>query len=57
MSSANLQVQEPTRIENEGEPTRFEWSTLSKDARESPFLFADSYILSGTCKALVCCVG
>ena len=57
MSSANLQVQEPTRIENEGEPTRFEWSTLSKDAREAPFLFADSYILSGTCKALVCCVG
>ena len=28
-----------------------------KDRYQSPFLFADSFIMSGTCKAVICCVG
>lgn len=28
-----------------------------KDRYQNPFLFADSYVLSGTCKAVICCVG
>ena len=58
MDSANLSVKEPTRIEGEeDEPTKFEWETLKKDKTSSPFLFADSFVTSGTCKALVCAVG
>ena len=58
MSSANLNVQEHTRHDDAEEgPTRFTWADKAKNAQDSPFLFADSYVLTGTCKALVCCVG
>jgi P-type E1-E2 ATPase len=57
LSSANLHVNEPTKhVELDG-PTTFTWNKLKKNANESPFLFADSYILAGTCKVVVCCVG
>lgn len=57
MSSANLNVSEPTRHDDADGPTRFTWADKAKNANDSPFLFADSYVLTGTCKALVCCVG
>ena len=57
MSSANLHVSEPTRHDDDDGPTRFTWAEKAKNTQDSPFLFADSYVLSGTCKALVCCVG
>ena len=57
LQSANLHVNEPTRhVELDG-PTNFTWAKHLKNKDESPFLFADSYIEAGTCKAVVCCVG
>ena len=56
--SANLIVNEPTRLyDGMDGPTAFTWNKLEKNKDQSPFLFVDSYILSGTCKAVVCCVG
>ena len=59
LHSANLHVNEPKKIvELEPDmPTTFEWNELKKDTHSSPFLFADSFIIAGTCKAVVCCVG
>ena len=59
LSSANLHVREVKQnVElNDDAPTEFEWTELRKDNTASPFLFADSFVLAGTCKAVVCCVG
>ena len=54
MQSANLTVQEPMAPVVEGPP---EFQTLDKSTNEDPFLFADSFVQTGVCKALVCCVG
>ena len=57
IESANLQVNEIKRIDQEDQPTIFEEQRLYKNKTEQPFLYADSFILRGTCKALVACVG
>ena len=62
IDSANLKVNEPTCIKREddkedGAPELFEWRELVKTANDSPFLFADSFLTAGTCRAVVCCVG
>lgn len=65
MSSANLKVREPTKTENPfSEVTLYKWKELFKkedfmehEMQVFPFLIADSFILNGTCKALVCAVG
>ena len=57
IESANLHVNEPTRhVELDG-PTQVTFAKQYKNATERPFLYVDSYILNGTCKAVVCCVG
>lgn len=57
IESANLQVEEIRRIDEEDEPTKFESQRMYKNESENPFLYADSFVLKGTCKALVACVG
>jgi len=58
ISSANLIVREITKVStSEDEYTKFKWDDLKKNAFGSPFLFADSFVIGGTCKALVCAVG
>jgi len=69
ISSANLKVTEPTSTYNEEtELDEITWEELYKkeDYGEgqgqqpqdfTPFLISGSYILNGTCKALVCSVG
>ena len=58
LSSTNLHVKEPTRHDYEGaEQTVYTWEQLYKNAENSPFLYADSFVMVGTCKAVVCCVG
>ena len=57
VESANLHVNEPTRhVELDG-PTQITFAKQYKNANERPFLYVDSYVLNGTCKAVVCCVG
>jgi Ca2+-transporting ATPase len=56
VSSANLRVKEPTLTETDSGVTEISWSEHNKSIYE-PFLFADSYLTGGTCKAVVCCVG
>ena len=56
VESANLYANEPIKRQTE-DRTVVDWAKLHKDAAQDPFLFADSYIMGGTCKAVVCCVG
>lgn len=46
ISCANLAICEPEEDED-----------IVKDVTEDPFLLSDSYIMRGSCKAVVCCVG
>ena len=57
LESNNLTVKEITRYDNGDEVDTFTSQNLYKNASESPFLYCDSFVLAGTCKALVCCVG
>jgi magnesium-transporting ATPase (P-type) len=57
LESNNLTVKEITRHDNGDEVDTFTSQNLYKNATESPFLYCDSFVLAGTCKALVCCVG
>ena len=54
VESVNLHVKEAFK-NNEDNSITFQ--DMYKDKQQDPFMFADSYIKSGTCKALVCCVG
>lgn len=57
VESANLRVKEAkTWINNEDE-TEFEWYECNKNTQENPFLFCDSFVVGGTCKAMIACVG
>lgn len=56
LESANLAVSECTRFD-EDEVTRLSYTDLAKNKDQAPFLYADSFIKQGICKALVCCVG
>lgn len=56
VQSANLRVKEPHSWVNQEEETEFTWTEDSKDV-DRPFLMTDSFIIGGTCKAVVCCVG
>ena len=56
VSSANLRVKEAQTYLNNEDETEFKWTECSKSV-QSPFLMTDSFILGGTCKAVVCCVG
>lgn len=56
VQSANLRVKEPHYFLNTEEETEFIWSEHMKDV-DTPFLMTDSFIIGGTCKAMVCCVG
>jgi len=55
MTSANLIVQEPVGQVGEGGPIAYD--KLEKTASEDCFLYTDSFVQTGVCKALVCCVG
>lgn len=57
VSSANLKVKESETWLNNEEETEFKWTEKSKNTDDSPFLFTDSFIIGGTCKAVVCAVG
>ena len=57
LDSANLHVKEITRYDNGDEVDTFTSRDLFKNKDDAPFLFCDSYVLAGTCTALVCCVG
>jgi magnesium-transporting ATPase (P-type) len=57
LESNNLTVKEIIRHDNGDEVDTFTSSDLKKNAAEFPFLYCDSFVLAGTCKALVCCVG
>ena len=57
LDSANLHVKEITRYDNSDEVDTFTSRDLFKNKDDAPFLFCDSYVLAGTCTALVCCVG
>ena len=54
--SANLRVKESTTWLNSEDETMFQWNERSKSVH-SPFLFTDSFITGGTCKAVVAAVG
>lgn len=56
ISSANLKVKEAETYLNNEDETEFRWTEKSKNTDE-PFLFTDSFIVGGTCKAVVCAVG
>ena len=56
VSSVNLRVKEPSTYENTEGETEFIWREYSKSVDE-PFLFTDSFVLGGTCKVVVACVG
>ena len=57
VESANLRVKEAkTWINNEDE-TEFEGYECNKNTQENPFLFCDSFVVGGTCKAMIACVG
>lgn len=49
--SVNLHVKEI----NAGDDVSY--TDMNKDKESDPFLFADSFVVRGTCKAVVCCVG
>lgn len=52
IESVNLQVKEANKNDNVTTYTE-----LKKNKEDDPFLFADSYVTHGTCKAVVACVG
>lgn len=52
ISSVNLQVKDANKRDNVTT-----YTSMAKDAQNDPFLFSDSYVTRGTCKAVVCCVG
>lgn len=54
--SANLRVKESTTWLNDEDETMFQWHERSKSTY-SPFLFTDSFVIGGTCKAVVVAVG
>lgn len=56
LESANLVVSEVTR-DDEGEVSKLTYTDLAKNKDQAPFLYADSFVKQGICKALVCCVG
>jgi len=62
IESANLAVDQPKVVVVDPEdedriiPVEFE-KKVRKDTQEDPFLIADSFVVRGVCKALVCCVG
>lgn len=56
VSSANLRVKQPDLTETESGVTKIDWTETHKTVSE-PFLFADSYVTGGTCRAVVVCVG
>ena len=51
IESSDLQVEEKVPSEEENDKRK-----TNKSAQD-PFLYADSLVMKGTCKALVCCVG
>ena len=57
LESNNLQVKEIIRHDNGAAVDTFTSTDLYKNANDAPFLYCDSFVLAGTCKALVCCVG
>jgi len=54
--SANLKVKEAETYINEEDETEFKWHETEKTVN-NPFLLTDSFIIGGTCKAVVCAVG
>ncbi len=52
VSSVNLHVKEAHKVDDQ-----VSYTSLHKNREQDPFLFADAYIINGTCKALVTCVG
>lgn len=58
VNSANLRVDEIKREDGEdGEATQVSFEPKAKDMENDPFLYTDSYVTSGVCKAVVCAVG
>lgn len=58
LESANLTVSEVTRVDDDDEDvSKITYTDLAKNKDHAPFLYADSFVKQGICKALVCCVG
>jgi len=56
LKSNNLHVKEITRQDQQDGPTQINWRTVIRN-EEQPFLYADSFVLAGTARAVVCAVG